>query len=309
MSERKPVADWRTDWDHLDPAWRDDPYPIWAELRQRWPIAQTGRFEGAYLPTRYADVKAIAYDTEHFSARRVVVRDQYLDTLMPAPPITSDPPNHKPEKRSMLPFSTPRSMLKIEPKTRVICNDLIDGFIANGQCDAAQAYTRHIPVRVIAQMLGVDPADGDLLIKWITQILELGVSDDDSFVAGMTEMTHYFHAEVAKRQNNPTDDLIGEMMRAEFDGQPWEPERVIGALRLLMIAGIDTTWSGIGFCLWHLARYPEDCQRLRNVLQLMPLAIDDGCDRGMAKAHSIIRTYWPRDLVAGHGSRTTITTV
>ena len=59
---RPPVADWRTDWDHLDPRWRDNPFPIWDELREG-PIARTERFEGAWLPTRYEDVKAIAHDT------------------------------------------------------------------------------------------------------------------------------------------------------------------------------------------------------------------------------------------------------
>ena len=53
--ERPPVTDWRTDWDHLDPQWRDNPFPIWDELRQG-PIARTERFEGAWLPTRYEDV-------------------------------------------------------------------------------------------------------------------------------------------------------------------------------------------------------------------------------------------------------------
>ena len=53
MRPRKPVTDWTTDWDHLDPRWREDPYPIWDELRRSCPIAHTERYQGAYLPTRY----------------------------------------------------------------------------------------------------------------------------------------------------------------------------------------------------------------------------------------------------------------
>ena len=59
-----PVADWATDFSHLEPEWSADPYPIQDDLRQRCPIAHTRRFGGAWLPTRYADVAAIAYDTE-----------------------------------------------------------------------------------------------------------------------------------------------------------------------------------------------------------------------------------------------------
>ena len=75
MSTRPPSADWSTDFDHLDPRWAEDPYPIWDELRQKCPIAHTERFQGAYFPSRYEDVRAIAYDTEHFSSRRPVVRE------------------------------------------------------------------------------------------------------------------------------------------------------------------------------------------------------------------------------------------
>jgi len=98
MTPRKPVTDWTTDWDHLDPRWREDPYPIWDELRRSCPIAHTERYQGAYLPTRYEDVRAIANDSTHFSSRRVIVREVRPEPI-PSPPITSDPPHHKPYKQ------------------------------------------------------------------------------------------------------------------------------------------------------------------------------------------------------------------
>ena len=81
MSGRKPVEDWLTDWDHLDPRWVNDPFPIWEDIRaSKCPIAHTERFRGAYLPTRYEDVRNIAYDPEHFSSRQVVVRENQIAT-------------------------------------------------------------------------------------------------------------------------------------------------------------------------------------------------------------------------------------
>jgi hypothetical protein len=68
-----PVSDWATDFSHLEPEWAADPYPIQEDLRQRCPIAHTGRFGGGWLPTRYEDVAAIAYDTEHFSSRQIIM--------------------------------------------------------------------------------------------------------------------------------------------------------------------------------------------------------------------------------------------
>lgn len=272
---RPPASDWTNDWDHLDPRWRNDPYPIWDELRNKCAIAHTGRFMGAYLPTRYEDVKAIAYDTAHFSSRRVVVREYRPEQLVPTPPITSDPPYHKDLKQLLLPPFTPDEIAKIEPKARIICNELIDRFIASGHCDAAQHYSRHIPVRVIAHMLGVPEEDGDRFIRWIHEILELGIIDDAIMWRGLGEMTEYFMAEIEQRKGAPRDDLITKVMNAKIDGEPIADDLALGMLRLLLIAGIDTTWSAIGASLWHLAKTPADAQRLVDEPELVPTAVEE----------------------------------
>ena len=270
---RPPATDWATDFDHLDPRWSNDPYPIWAGLREACPVAHTERFQGCYLPTTYAAVRAVAYDTEHFSSRRIIVRDQRI-TPVPAPPITSDPPEHKPWKQAVLPPFTPDEIAKIEPRARATCNALIDAF-PEGGCDVAEYYTRHIPVRVIAHMLGLPEDDGDLFRHWIHQLLEVGITDSSVIMPITVEMHTYFAKEIAKRAANPTDDLITRMMRTEIDGKPAAPEYVVGVLRLLLIAGIDTTWSAIGSALWHLAEHKEDAARLRADPALMPTAIEE----------------------------------
>jgi cytochrome P450 len=102
MGARPPVKDWATDFDHLDARWINDPFPIWDEMRARCPIAHTERFMGVYFPSRYEDVRAVAYDTDHFSSRRVVVRETPPPRI-PAPPITSDPPEHRSARMVLLP--------------------------------------------------------------------------------------------------------------------------------------------------------------------------------------------------------------
>ena len=274
MRPRKPVTDWTTDWDHLDPHWREDPYPIWDELRRSCPIAHTERYQGAYLPTRYEDVRAIAHDTTHFSSRRIIVREVRPEPA-PAPPITSDPPHHKPYKQLLLPSFTAEAMTGLEPKARAICNELIDKFITDGHCDAAQQYTRHIPVRVIAHMLGVSETDSDQFIKGIHEILELGITDHTVLMQAAREMAEYFDGHIAERRNRPKDDLISQLLVARIDGELLDDRHLNGMLRLLLIAGIDTTWSGIGAALWHLARTPIDRDRLIAEPWLMPTAIEE----------------------------------
>jgi cytochrome P450 len=276
MNSQAPVTDWVNDFDHTDPQWTADPFPIWDELRAKCPVVHTERFLGVYLPTTYEAVKQISYDTESFSSRRVVVRNVRPEITQPTPPITSDPPIHKPAKQLLLPPFTPDAMKKLEPRVRAICNELIDNLIKDGKCDAAAQYTKHIPTRAIAHMLGIPEKDGDLFVRWIHQILELGIHDDTILMQAVHEMGAYFAAHIADRRLNPKDDLISDLIRAKGpDGQPLSDMHVQGSLRLLLIAGIDTTWSAIGSSLWHLAKTPSDRKRLVAEPQLMPFAIEE----------------------------------
>jgi cytochrome P450 len=112
-------------------------------------------------------------------------------------------------------------------------------------------------------MLGIPEKDGDLFIKWIHEILELGIKDDDVMVNAVHQMTAYFAGHIEQRRQHPTDDLISTLISAhDKDGQPLSDGHVLGSLRLLLVAGIDTTWSAIGSSLWHLAKAPADRERL-----------------------------------------------
>ena len=274
MSTRPPVTDWATDFDHLDPSWVKDPFPIWDELRDKCPVAHTERFQGVYFPARYEDVRAIAYDTEHFSSRRIVVRETPPPRL-PAPPITTDPPKHRGAKMLLLPAFTPDAIQRHEPKAREICRELLARFAGRSGCDGAVEYAQEIPVRVIAHMLGIAASDGDQFRKWIREVLELGITNNDILVRASEEMSAYFLQQIEKRRAKPGDDLISYLLGAKIDGEPLTESHVIGTLRLLLIAGIDTTWSAIGSCLWHLAQHPQDRRRLAAEPDLMHSAVEE----------------------------------
>ena len=276
MSERPPARDWASDFDHLDPRWVNDPYPIWDGMRKQCPIAHTDRFMGVYFPSRYADVRAIAYDPEHFSSRRVVVRENPPPANNGAPPITSDPPRHRLARMVLLPPFTPQAIDRLIPKTRTICNELIDAFIGRSGCDAAVDYAQHIPVKVIAHMLGIPDGDGDRFRDWIKAVLEDGITDDAALMRGFNEIRAYFTTHLMERRKNPGDDLISYLSQQTYpDGRQFTDNHVLGTVQLLLVAGIDTTWSGIGSCIWHLARTPADRRRLVEEPQLMPLAIEE----------------------------------
>ncbi len=274
MAERPPVTDWTNDFDHTDPRWVDDPYPIWDELRQQCPIAHTDRFNGVYFPSRHDDVRAIAYDPEHFSSRRVVVRESPLPPVS-SPPITSDPPEHGPARRLLLPAFSPNAIKRLEPRTRQICAELIDRVVDRRGCDAAADYAQHIPVRVIAHMLGIPEEDGDQFRTWIHMSLEEGITDYEKALQALGEISAYFRKEVARRRGQRGDDLISFLLEARLSGEPLSEEHLLGTLRLLLIAGIDTTWSAIGASLWHLAKHPPDRARLAAEPALIPTAVEE----------------------------------
>src|SRR5262245_61214533 len=211
---RPPVQDWASDFDHRDPRWIENPFPIWEELRGRCPVAHSARFEdGAYFPSRYEDVREIAYDSEHFSSRRVIVREKKIQP-QPAPPITSDPPEHTPARKLLLPAFAPQAIAKLEPRARALCRELLDAIGDRKEADAAVEYAQHIPVRLIAHMLGVPETDGELFRRWIHLVLEVGISDESVIMPAIQEMAQYFGAEIARRGTQRGDDLISFLLDA-----------------------------------------------------------------------------------------------
>jgi cytochrome P450 len=272
------VADFATDFDHTDAAWVGDPFPIWDDLRARCPVAHSDRYGGVWLPTRHAEVSAIAYDTDHFSSRGVVVAEVKPQAEAPvggAPPITSDPPFHAFARRLLLPAFAPRPIQALEPVTRQLCRDLLDGIGDADACDAAVDYAQDIPPAVIARMLGLPPEDDDLFRGFIHDVLE-SITDDEEAVMGKEEgLDSYLDRHIADHVEHPRDDLISYLLDVEIEGTRLSPEHVRGTVLLLLIAGIDTTWSAIGAALWHLASHADDRRRLAAEPELMGQAVEE----------------------------------
>jgi len=274
-----PVSDWATDFSHLEPEWAADPYPIQDDLRERCPIARTERFGGGWLPTRYEDVAAIAYDTERFSSRAIIMSNfrppRELAPVGSTPPISSDPPFHHDARKLLLPAFTKSAVAKREAATRALCHELIDAFAGQDVVDAARDYAQHIPMRVIADMLGFPVEDAPRFREFIETALEGVNLPPDERVAGMQDLFEYLYAQVRDHLEHPRDDLTTYLANAELYGRKLEATHVAGTMALLLIAGIDTTWSAIGASMWHLAKTPADRRRLVAEPALLPTAMEE----------------------------------
>ncbi len=178
--------------------------------------------------------------------------------------------------------------------------------------DAAAEYAQHIPVRVIADMLGFPREDADLFRGFVHTFLEGIATPIEERLDELIEMFGYLQAQIDDHMAHPREDLTTYLINLEEDpsslvgafessglnlaeelgiepGEDLEsfvnvhPEAgqqplippVLGTMALLLLAGIDTTWSAIGASIWHLAGHPTDCRRLVSEPELMPTAIEE----------------------------------
>ncbi|MEZ5271425.1 MAG: cytochrome P450 [Ilumatobacteraceae bacterium] len=272
-----------TDYDIFDRDYVLNPFPVQDEIRESGcPIAHTERWGGSWLPTRYEDVVALAQEYATFTSRQILVTappPQQMEGAyagVAAPPISSDPPEHHWHRRLILPFFAPQAVAKYEEGTRDLCNQLIDRFIESGEGDAAADYAQQIPVRVIATMLGVPTDLSDTFTGWVRGVLEAGLTDPKVRLESRMKILDYFKAQIEDRKANPREnDLITTLLNSEVDGQKVPEEYVHGVCNLMLVAGVDTTWSAIGASLWHLAQHPEHRRQLRESPDLWPMAIEE----------------------------------
>ncbi len=275
------MTDFATDWDHTDPRWVHDPYPIWDDLRERCPVAHTDRYGGAWFPSTHAGVSAVATDTEHFTSRTVVIGNgRPMEEAPPAPigvapPITSDPPFHQIARRLILPVFAPGPVRELEPMVRALCERLLDKIAGEGVIDAATQYAQFIPPAVIIRMLGFPEADEELFREFVHVVLE-GVNHSvEQRLEEFAPIEEYLNAQIEDHRAHPRDDLTSYLLGVEVAGQRLAIEHIRGTMILVLIAGIDTTWSAIGASLWHLASHPDDLARLVAEPELMGVAVEE----------------------------------
>jgi len=284
-----PVTDWATDFDHGSPAYNNNIHQIWDDLKAAGcPIAHTERYGGVWLPLTHDLVKEIAYDPTRFSSLTPVVQqlkpsealledpDALGAPIGPVPPISSDPPFHADARRLLLPAFSPKVIDPLRKEVEEICNKLIDDMGDVDSIDAAVQYTQHIPVLVVAQMVGLPLSDADRFRGWVDMVLGgIGAERSEERLAQFMAMDEYLTKHIEEHIENPQDDLTTYLLNAEIFGEKLSPRHVFGTILLLIIAGIDTTWSGIGSSLWHLASNPVDRRRLVENPDKIPTAVEE----------------------------------
>ncbi|EHB55573.1 Camphor 5-monooxygenase [Mycolicibacterium rhodesiae JS60] len=259
--------------DHLDPNYEQNPFPTLAKIREESPVARSDNYGGFWLTTKFEDVEQVAHNHDTFSSEIVMVPRDLLVGFdggpFQAPPLTSDPPFHSKFRRMLLPLFTRPQIEKWEGATWAMAAELLDAIGDRTEIDAATEYAQNIPIGVIARMMGVDENDRDLFTSWVHRLFE-NPGDVDVAGGAMIEMYQYLYDQIERRREHRGSDLISILMETEVDGTPLDENELLGSMVILLLAGVDTTWSAIGCSLHHLATHPEDRQRLVAALDEPP---------------------------------------
>ena len=283
MGDRPPVSDWATDFDHLTDEWAAHSPEILADLRGRCPVPSTERFYGAYIATRYEDAVAVAQDTATFSSRVTMVTDAHPDDIkLSLGPLTLDPPLHAPLRRALLPAFNPHRVAELEPVVGQIVEVILEEIGDRELVDAACEFAEQVPVRLMSHLFGVPASQGAAFKGWVDGILKEGLLDIQiARDANRAIQAHFVEQLRSRRESGERrDDLVSMVLEArltEEDGtvRPLTDREQIGSLYVLLLGGVDTTWSLIGAALIHLGTHRADLERLTNEPDLVPVAIEE----------------------------------
>ena len=261
-----------------------NPYPAYARLRERSPVHRS-RVLNAWVFTRYADVEAILRDFRRFSNRPDSVspdrrRRRSVPPRVDWTMLFLDPPDHTRLRSLVNQAFTPRVVDALEPHVRTVMHELLDAVDDPAGFDLMRAVAGPLPVIVIAEMLGVPPEDRARFAEWSharARILEplVGARERALAEAAGKAFDAYFLPIIQARRREPRDDIVSALAQAEEAGDALTERETLTMLRLLLIAGNETTTNLIGNGVLALLEHPEQMRLLREDASRIPAAVEE----------------------------------
>jgi cytochrome P450 len=156
-----------------------------------------------------------------------------------------------------------------------VCNQLVDEIKADGHADLVTALTFEFPTRIISELLGLPREDLDMFRRLSLGLISIQTDIEAGLIAA-AELHTYFADQVEQRREKPTNDIIGDLCTAEIDGEKLTDEAIIAFLRLLLPAGLETTYRSSGNLLYLLLTHPEQLAMVQRDRSLIPAAMEEG---------------------------------
>uniref|UniRef100_UPI00258442A7 pyridoxal-phosphate dependent enzyme n=1 Tax=Nocardia sp. TaxID=1821 RepID=UPI00258442A7 len=249
-----------------------DPYPFFTARRR-----EGGVFHGTvmdYSKTPESLRPADSYAALSWTAVNKALRnskvfstalyDSTIGVFMGPTILAMDGITHKAHRNLVSAAFKPQSLSVWEPDVvRPICESLIDEFIAAGRADLVKDFTFEFPTRVIAKLLGLPAEDLPFFRRAAVSIISYAGNVPRALEASK-ELKEYFLGHIEQRRSNPTDDIISDLVTAEIDGEKLSDRAIYSFLRLLLPAGLETTYRSSGNLLHLLLPVPSDVEKIPN---------------------------------------------
>jgi cytochrome P450 len=268
----------------LSPSVYTDPYPTYERLRDKDPVHWSPLMD-SWVFSRYKHVDGILRDHKRFSndtSKRGNPShiDESFDLANQPSMLFRDPPDHTRLRALVSRAFTPAVVEGLAGHIRAIADDLLEQIDDPSAFDLMEAIAAPLPVIVIAELLGVPTEDRPQFQIWSrhrARGLEPNITDKERRLvteAGK-ELDAYFLGIIDQRRREPQDDLISGLVAAEEAGDKLSQAELLAMLRLLLVAGNETTTKLIGNGMLALLRNPEQLEVLRQSPDLMPSAIEE----------------------------------
>jgi cytochrome P450 len=259
-----------------------DPYPIWRRLRDEQPLYWNERYSFFAL-SRFADVERCSVDWQTYSSAKGTLLE-LIESGMEIPPgsiIFEDPPEHDLHRGLLSRVFTPKKMAAIEPKVREFCARSLDPLVGAGGFDFIADLGAEMPMRTIGMLLGIPEQDQEAIRDQIDTGLRLTEAEPPDMQARLAEGNQsVFEEYIDWRARHPSDDLMTEMLEAEYEDENGElrrlsREEVLGYVGLIAAAGNETTTRLIGWTGKVLAEHPDQRREIVEDRSLVPAAIEE----------------------------------
>lgn len=253
--------------------------PLYAQLRAQEPLSRVKLPYGeeAWLATRYEDVKVVLGDPR-FSRAETMERDE--PRLRPRQQVggilSMDPPDHTRLRRLVAKAFTQRRVEKLRPRTQDIADDLVSSMIERGgPVDVVEDFALPLPITVICELLGVPFEDREDFRVWSDAFLSTSKLTAEQVTDYTDRMMDYIAGLIAQRRAEPADDLITGLIAARDEHDKLSEDEMVRLAAGILVAGHETTASQIPNFLHVLLTHPEQLQRLRADLDLIPSAVEE----------------------------------
>ena len=259
-----------------------DPYPVWKRLRDEAPLYYNGKHD-FYALSRFDDVKACSTDWGTYISGKGSVLE-LIKSGMEIPPgviLFEDPPAHDLHRSLLSRVFTPRRMAEIEPQARQFCARALDPLVGEGKFDFIHDLAADMPMRVIGMLLGIPEEDQEEIRDQIDGGMRLDEGEAPGAPEGLGVMDGSRYAEyIDWRADHPSDDLMTELLNAEFEDVTGTVRRlsrdeILNYIGLLAAAGNETTTRLIGWAGKVLAEHPDQRAELARDPSLVSGAIEE----------------------------------